>query len=111
MVHQTPTLHHYDIVKNSQFWYTQAMYFSAEVANALGRFVQLRTYLKGYDHIIMRFMQHHRMQVSYVHPSLVQHTGRESTGVSSHFPEAGCFHQRLPPVSATVDRVQNQVER
>ena len=76
--------------REAEFIRTQGLYFSASVANELGRHQFLR--INGYcwDRLLNFFLEDRDMDMGYTFPSLLQHRGHVSSG-NWGVHETGCY--------------------
>lgn len=71
---------------------TQAIVYAANVANELGNYLMLRAGRESYDYMTGRYLAQFQYEIGYVYPSIVQHVGFSTTGLSGdHPPRTGCF--------------------
>lgn len=79
--------------RNSDFPTTQATLFSSGVANAAGRYIATRAGRESYDYMLGRFFAQTQSALGYIRPSIVQHEGRSSTGLSgpNNVPYSACY--------------------
>ena len=95
----SPTLLHPVRVRDSKFVCTQGMYFTAALANRLGEHVHRRIHERVWDYIMELLFQDQDLTIGFTLPSLVQHTGVKSAGVTPYFHTTPCFANDRPPAS------------
>ena len=71
---------------------TQAIVYAASLANDLGDYLTLRAGREPYDYMTGRYLVQFNYEIGYVDPSVVQHVGYATTGLSAgHPPRTSCF--------------------
>ena len=88
------------IERNSDFPTLQAMVYASEVANDAGEYLVTRAGRESHDYMLGRFFGQTRSVLGYVQPSIAQHEGRRTTGLSgpNSVPWSTCYAPELPPV-------------
>lgn len=81
------------VLRNSDFPTLQAMVFSADVANDAGEYLVTRAGRESHDYMLGRFFGQTRSILGYVQPSIAQHEGRRTTGLSgpNSVPYSTCY--------------------
>jgi hypothetical protein len=89
------------IRKNNDFPTTQMLVISAHAANDAGEYLVTRAGRESYDYMLGRFFAMTRSKLAYVKPSIAQHTGFETTGLSGPgvLPMSGCFAEALGDIT------------
>lgn len=79
--------------RSRDFPTTQAVLFSSAVANDAGRYLMTRAGRMTYDYMLGQFFAQDFSVLGYVQPSIVQHEGRTSAGLSvpGHEPLSTCY--------------------
>jgi hypothetical protein len=70
------------IQRNDEFPTTQAIIFDANMTYDAGTYIQQRAGRESYDYMLGRFFAQAHAVLGYVYPSIVQHEGRTTTGLS-----------------------------
>ena len=89
------------IERNRDFPTTQAILYASDVAHEAGEYIVTRAGRESYDYMLGRFFAQTRSTLGYVQPSIVQHEGRQTTGLSGpdYVPASGCYVPALPPLA------------
>jgi hypothetical protein len=89
------------IERNSDFPTLQAMVYASEVAHDAGDYLVTRAGRESHDYMLGRFFGQTRSTLGYVQPSIAQHEGRQTTGLSgpNSVPWSTCYEPELPPVT------------
>lgn len=88
------------ILRNYDFPTTQAIIFSADVANDAGEYLITRAGRESYDYMLGRFFAQTQSTLGYVQPSIAQHEGHQTTGLSdSESPWSTCYEPVITPIS------------
>ena len=91
------TIHPFTIRLNSEFPTTQAIVYSSSVAHHVGDYIAVRAGRESYDYMIGRYLADFEYVIGYVYPSVVQHTGLLTSGLSApgHAPYSWCFDPNI----------------
>ena len=75
---------------------TQAIAYSAQVAAPLAEYLIGRAGREPYDWLSGRYFYARNQSIYFVYPSVVQHRGYQTTGLSGELPVTRCFAPALP---------------
>lgn len=85
------------IRKNNDFPTTQAIIYAAQTAQDIGNYLMVHAGRESYDYLIGRYLGPFETVIGYVYPSIVQHVGYQTTGLSApgSLPKSRCYQQDL----------------
>jgi hypothetical protein len=85
---------HADVIrKSSDFPTTQAIVYEGQTAQQVGQYLAARAGREHYDYLVGRYLTPSRAAIGYVYPSVVQHVGFATTGLSAPgtLPMSSCY--------------------